>query len=99
MRKIADWDVDIRKPDSGIECWVADTRDGNTLACRPLKSPASSSIMEVLEGAIRAFGRPSSIRTDCGAQFTSQEFRGFLASRGIAHRVAYGCSLRLHSLR
>lgn len=81
------WNVDIRKQESGFECWVADAR-GNTLARRPLKSVAVSSIVEVFDGAIRDLGLPSRIRTDCGTEFTGQGFRRFLVSHGIEHQVS-----------
>jgi hypothetical protein len=88
------WDVDIWKSESGFECWVADARGGNPLVCRPLKSLAVSSIVEVLEGVIRDFGLPSGIRTDSGTEFMGREFRGFLASHGIAHQVATAGAVR-----
>jgi hypothetical protein len=81
------WNVDIRKQESGFECWVADAR-GNTLARRPLKSVAVSSIVEVLEGAIRDLGLPSRIRTDCGTVFTGQGYYACIYNHSINSRDA-----------
>ena len=82
------WKVGWRKSESAFVFWVADARSGNALVCRPLKSLAVASIVEVLEGAIRDFGLPLGIRSDGGTEFTHGEFGRFLASHGIAHQVS-----------
>jgi hypothetical protein len=82
------WSVDIWRSGSGLECCVADTRSGAIVVSRPLKSLTASSIVEVLDGAIREPGLPWGIATDCSRVFSSQEFSGFLWRQGIIHQVS-----------
>ena len=82
------WTVDWWKSAPIYIFWVANDRSGNVLACRALHSLTVSSIVEVLEGAIRDHGVPSGIRTDHGAEFANEEFRRFLDLHDIAHLLS-----------
>jgi hypothetical protein len=81
------WDVDFGILESAFELWVADVQSGNVLVRRPLESPAVSSIVDVVEGAIHDFGPPREIRTDASTVFTKREFYRLLHSYGIHHGV------------
>ncbi|XP_055590370.1 uncharacterized protein K02A2.6-like [Uranotaenia lowii] len=52
---------------------------------RILRSPSTSAVVEFLEELFARFGNPSTIVSDNGSQFTSEQFSSFCASNGIQH--------------
>ncbi|XP_055605434.1 uncharacterized protein K02A2.6-like [Uranotaenia lowii] len=52
---------------------------------RILRSPSTSAVIEFLEELFARFENPSTIISDNGSQFTSEQFLSFCASNGIQH--------------
>ena len=53
-----------------------------------LKSVTSATIIGSLERILSTHGRPQSLKTDNGPQFTSEEIGTFLKTNGIQHRTS-----------
>ena len=65
-------------------CAVADWASRRVLSHRVSISMDSAFCVEALEEALAKYGQPEIFNTDQGSQFTSDDFTGALAARGVA---------------